>query len=137
MLRLRVTTLAVLLSSALASAEGPPEAAAPPADAAAPAAEPNPEYNFVSHGLMLTAGLSTSPVGDHLAAQLGGATFGVRSYDDRRWLLLWEGFLGAKGAYLANSNPYLGFIGGRVGGMAEFGHRFGAPTSWSPYLGGL
>jgi len=132
---LRAVTLAALLFAARASAEDPPTPAAPP-PAEVTAAAPEPEYNFVSHGLVLGLGIGTSPVGDGLVAQLGGNTFGLRSYDDRRWLLQWEGFLGAKAAILANTWPVALFVGGRAGGMAEFGHRFLSPTRWSPYLGG-
>jgi hypothetical protein len=117
--------LALLLAGSLAAAPSP--AAEPP--------PPDQEYRDASYGAQLNGGVGMGPVGNQAFAEVGGQSYGLRSYE-QRWLLQWDGFVGAKGGFLANADPALFWVGGRGGGGGELGHRFQAANAWSFYTGG-
>ena len=83
---------------------------------------PVPPLDDTVRGAIASGGIGTSMVGDSLMFELGGQWTGVRSSSGGRWLLQWDGFLAARGGYLANEHPYLFLIGG---------HELARAPSWA------
>jgi len=87
-------------------------------------------------GAVVHAGFAMTPVGDAIMGDLGGESAGLRSGDDRRWLLRWDVLLAMKGGPLGNQHPYLFLLGVRSLAWVAEGYRFMHASGWSPYAGG-
>lgn len=87
-------------------------------------------------GAIVHAGFAMAPVGDAIMGDLGGESAGLRSGDDRRWLLRWDVLLAMKGGYLGNQHPFLFMLGMRSLAWVAEGYRFMHASRWSPYAGG-
>jgi hypothetical protein len=100
----------------------------------AAASEPD-GFDSQLRGVIADVGIGTSGVGDYLLGELGGQWQGLRSLRSRRWLLAWDLRVSLRGGYLANQDPYLFLLGGRLASFAEGGYRTQAERELSPYLG--
>jgi hypothetical protein len=101
--------------------------------ATANAAEP---FHSVIRGPFLSGSFGTSSVGDALLAQVGANISGIRSQDERRWLLMWDVFGSGMFGLIGNQHPFLTVLGVRGSATAELGRRIWNDRAWSPYVGG-
>ena len=90
-------------------------------------------FQLLSQGAVVHASVGTTPVGDFLLGEIGGQSLGIRTLDDRRWLVQWEGLAAFKGGELAAAHPYTPLLGGHGLAMGEVGYRFVDETR-TPYV---
>ena len=90
-------------------------------------------FQLLSQGAVVHASVGTTPVGDFLLGEIGGQSLGIRTLDDRRWLVQWEGLAAFKGGELAAAHPYTPLLGGHALAMGEVGYRFVDETR-TPYV---
>ncbi len=91
-------------------------------------------FDDVVRGATVSAGIATTPVGDALMGELGGAWGGMR-VRDRRWVLQWELLLAARAGWLGNQHPFSFLAGVHASSWVEAGYRFRSAARFSPYLG--
>ncbi len=85
-------------------------------------------------GALVGVNLVTSPAGDAVQGDLGGAWSGLRSLGEGRWLLDWDLSLAFRAGYAANAIPGIFILGGRAVAGAEGGYRTSPSSPWSPYV---
>ncbi len=90
-------------------------------------------FQLLSQGAVVQGSVGTTPVGDFLLGEIGGQSLGIRTLDDRRWLVQWEGLAAFKGGELAAAHPYTPLLGGHALAMGEVGYRFVDETR-TPYV---
>lgn len=88
-------------------------------------------FELVARGATAGVAVGMSRAGYTLMGDLGGESNGIRSFDERRWLLQWDVLLAARGGELANEDPYLSMFGARALAWIEPVRRLLA-RAWSP-----